>query len=96
MPVYLITPLAANFDKLGKALHDVLPAEDVVALQARAGYLASYPGTSVDLSHKLGITSPESGAKMTIGSAMVTSVGAYYGRGPTPMWEWLKLKFERS
>lgn len=94
MAVYLITPLASNFDQLGKALHDVLPPEDVVALQSRAGYLASFSGTTVDLSNKIGITSPVPGTKSEIGSAMVTSVGAYYGRGPSPMWEWMKLKFE--
>lgn len=96
MAVYLVTPLAANFDQLGTALKAELSAEDVLELQHRAGYLVSFGGTSVDLSNKIGITSAAKDAPApTIGSALVTSVTAYYGRGSTSMWEWLRLRFEK-
>lgn len=95
MPVFLVTPLGHNADQIGQAVRGVVPAEDVLELQGRSGFLVSFPGTSVDLSHKIGITSPDREQPTTLGSAMVTTVGAYYGRGPTTMWEWLKLKFER-
>jgi hypothetical protein len=96
VPIYLITPLAGNFDRLGEAIKRHIPEErDRYALQNKAGWLVSYAGTSVELSHLLEITSanrdePPGG----LGSAMVTSIGSYFGRGSTPMWEWLKTRFE--
>lgn len=53
-----------------------------------------HPGTSVEVSNALGLTSADPDFKPTIGSAMVTLVGSYYGRGATTMWEWLKTRFE--
>lgn len=90
MATYLVTPLAHNFDQLGGALRKVDGAE-VFELQSRAGYLVEFAGTSVDLTERMGLLGSES---KDIGSALVTSVGSYYGRGPTTMWEWLKTKFE--
>lgn len=96
MAIYLVTPLSSNHDQLGQALHRVAPVPgDVLELQHRAGYLVSYAGTSVELSHQLGITSPEKGAPPSdIGPALVTAVSSYYGLGSTAMWEWLKVKIE--
>lgn len=95
MPVYLITPLANNFDKVSKAVGDTISEEDYLVLQNRSGILVSFKGTSVELSHHVGITSKDRSVPNTTGSAMVTAVGAYFGRGPTSMWEWLKIRFER-
>ena len=94
MAIYLVTPLSSNFDQLGQALREVVPANDSHELQHRAGYLVSFQGTSVELSNKLGITSEDPAAAPPMGSTIVTSVGSYYGRGSTAMWEWLKVKIE--
>lgn len=95
MPIYLVTPLGQNFDKLAAAMES-LPNDSVLPLQAKAGFLVSFEGTTVELSHHLGITAPERPKSSEVGPAMVTAVTSYYGRGPTTMWEWLKNRIERN
>lgn len=92
MAIYLITPLARNSDAVRTALNACFQPADWLELQGRAGWFVSYPGTSVELSAELGITPADNTPKL--GSVLITSVGSYYGRGPTPMWEWLKTRFE--
>lgn len=96
MPVYLITPLANNAKRIGEALATHIDADDTHELQSSAGWLVSFKGTSIELSNLLGITSPSGKPTSGIGSAMVTSIGSYYGLGSTSMWEWLKTRFEMS
>lgn len=95
MPVYLVTPLADNFDALGEAALEKLPQSDVYEVQGNAGWLVSFRGTSVELSHLIGITSADKNAPASkLGPAMVTGIGSYYGRASTGMWEWLRTRFE--
>jgi hypothetical protein len=94
MPVFLITPLSHNADQVGEAVKRAIPADHHHELQGRAGWLVTHPGTSVEVSQLLGISSQDPEAKLTVGSALVTLVGSYYGRGATTMWEWLKTRFE--
>jgi hypothetical protein len=94
MPVFQITPLTSNRDELEARIRGMFPQKDWFELQHRAGFLISYKGTTVDLSHELGITSPEGSPKGPTGPAMVTSIGSYYGVANTSMWEWLKIQFE--
>ena len=94
MAIYLVTPLAHNGDQISSALKAKVAEDDRHELQNRAGWLVSFKGTSVELSHLIGITSKEPTETLELGSAMVTSVGSYYGRGSAAMWEWLKTRFE--
>ena len=94
MAIYLVTPLAHNADKVKQAVTSNLEAADYLELQARAGWLVKYAGTSVELSRVLGVTPKVISGPTEIGSVLITSVGSYYGRGPTPMWEWLKTRIE--
>lgn len=96
MAIYLVTPLADNADQVGATVRSTLPATDWHELQGQAGWLVDYAGTSVELCNELGITSGHKSLPSKIGSAMVSSVGTYYGRGPATMWEWLKTRFERA
>ena len=93
MAIYLVTPLAHNADKVRDAITKNIQSENWIELQARAGWFVSYPGTSVELSTEIGVTHKDEAS--ILGSVLITSVGSYYGRGPTPMWEWLKTRFER-
>lgn len=95
MPIYLVTPLADNCDAVSAAVKEAIEQIDAYKLQNEAGWLVSFPGTSVELSNTLKITGQEPGTPSPVGSAMVTSIGSYYGRGSTEMWEWLKTRFER-
>lgn len=94
MPVFLVTPLGHNADQVGGAVRGKMAPEDFYELQGRSGWLVLFPGTSIELSNHLGVTSSEPQAKPGLGSVMITSVGSYYGRGSTAMWEWLKTRFE--
>ena len=94
MPVFLVTPLAHNATQLGEAVRAKMQPEQRFELQGRGGWLVTFKGTSVELSGLLCITSTDPDVKPTIGSAMVTTVGSYYGLASTTMWEWLKTRFE--
>lgn len=94
MPIFLVTPLARNFSAVKEAISKAGDAADWMELQNQAGFLVSFKGTSIELSNLIGITSADRGQPSTLGSAMVTTVASYYGRGPTDMWEWLKTRFE--
>ena len=94
MAIFLVTPLSNNAAQVAAAIAKALPAEDVYEVQNRAGWLVSHSGTTVELSNLIGITSADKEVKPTLGSAMVTSVGSYFGMGSTAMWEWLKSRIE--
>ncbi len=96
MPIFLVTPLSSNADQVGQSVRENLPEDDRFELPQRSGWLVVHRGTTVELSNAIGITAP--GGKPTdgLGSALVTSIGSYYGLGGTQMWEWLKTRFERQ
>lgn len=94
VPIFLVTPLSSNAAQIRAAVQRVFKPEDQHELQSQAGWFVVHPGTSVEVSQAIGITSPDPDFKPTLGSAVVTLVGAYYGRGPTVMWEWLKTRVE--
>jgi hypothetical protein len=82
------------------ALFALMTSEDTPALEAKIkelfpnAYLQVEPrqwfligsGTAKDVSERLGITSGVSG------SGIVISVGGYYGRAGTNVWEWIASK----
>lgn len=97
MPVYQVTPLSQNHAQIGVAVKTKIGPDDYYELQSQAGWLVVFGGTSIDLSHALGITNPAGGKpEPGIGSAMVVNIGSYFGLGSTAMWEWLKTRFERQ
>ena len=54
-------------------------------------WLVSAKGiTAQQVSEKLGITSGVSGGAIVFGMA------GYFGRGPTPTWDWIKAKAEAT
>lgn len=96
MGIFLITPLGHNADRIGEAVRARIPEVDRYELQSRAGWFVKFSGTTVELSNAIGISGQEKGVTSTLGSALVTSLLSYYGRGPTDMWEWLKTRFEAA
>lgn len=94
MPIFQITPLLGNSDAVSKAVQAHIAEEDRYALPGAAGWLVRHKGTSIEVSHVLEITGQPQGEKSPVGSAMVTLIAAYYGRGPSDLWEWLKTRFE--
>jgi|KBSMisStaDraftv2_1062788.scaffolds.fasta_scaffold04396_6 hypothetical protein len=57
-------------------------------------FLVSSSGTAMQVSAKIGIADPNDRQKPPIGTAVVFATTAYYGRAPTPVWDWVKAKLE--
>ena len=95
MHIYIAVALQPTQAKLEEAVLAHVPASDRHKLQADRGWLIKYEGTTIELCNALGITGQPKGEPSPIGSTLVAPIGAYYGRGPTDMWEWLKTRFEQ-
>jgi len=94
MPIFQLTPLQDNHAALEAAVVHAFDAVDRHSLQNGMGWLVRHNGTTIETSHKVGITGQAPGEKSPIGAVLVTLVGSYYGRGSSDMWEWLKTRFE--
>jgi hypothetical protein len=57
-------------------------------------WLVSASGTTQDITKRLGIFDPENPNATPTGSAIVFATSGYFGRAPTNIWEWLKVKLE--
>ena len=77
--------LAANIKQIFPKDH--LPLNDTQ-------WLISTTGTAVELVAKLGIYDATQPQKPPTGIALVFSISAYYGRGPTSVWDWINAKLE--
>lgn len=94
MPVYIAIPLKTDTQPLRSAVENSISHESRYELQADSGWLIHFNGTTIELTNHLGITGQETGEASHVGSAIVIPITNYYGRGPTDMWEWLKLRME--
>lgn len=57
-------------------------------------WLVSGGGTVIEVTAKIGVYDPKQPDNPVSGSAIVISMSAYYGRAPTPVWDWIKAKLE--
>jgi hypothetical protein len=95
MAIYIAVPLTATSTALNAAVEHHIAAVDRYPLQNERGWLIKFDGTSIELSNLIGITGQEQGVPSPIGSAIIVPISTYYGRGPSDMWEWLKIRFEQ-
>lgn len=96
MPIYIAVPLTLSSSALDDAVEQrITSVTDRYKLQADRGWLIKFEGTTVELSDHIGLTGQEKGNPSPIGSAIIVPVSGYYGRGPTDMWEWLKVRLEQ-
>jgi hypothetical protein len=58
-------------------------------------FLVSSVGTAIEVSAKIGVADPTDPQKPRIGTAVIFATTSYYGRAPTPVWDWIKAKLER-
>jgi hypothetical protein len=56
-------------------------------------FLISTTGTVQSLTTKLGMGEREAGQPIT-GTAVIFATSSYWGRAPTPVWDWMKAKLE--
>jgi hypothetical protein len=85
MIVYAVVGVAAQ-PALGAAIKDKFPTDHLEVTPSF--WLVAGTGTAQEISDKVGL----SAGKM--GSAVVFSTAGYYGRAPTNVWEWIKVKLE--
>ena len=96
MPIYIVVPLTPISTILDSAIEQAINSEtDRYKLQAGRGWLINFDGTTIELSNHIGLSGKEKGTRSFIGSAIIVPVTGYYGRGPTDMWEWLKVRMEQ-
>lgn len=96
MSVFLAIPMQSDKQSLDKAVENkIADQHNRYKLQADSGWLIKYDGTTVELCDFLEITGQEPGKSSPIGSTMVVPITTYYGRGPSDMWEWLKVRLEQ-
>ncbi len=88
MAIFLVVPTGEQ-GGIKKALlsHKESGHLDFIDLPA-TGFFVSFHGTSQELSGLIGISDGSSG------NAVVASVGSYYGRAPTNIWDWVKSRME--
>lgn len=94
MALFLAIPLIDDAERLDGAVAAAIPEQSRFKLQAEAGWLIDFDGTSEGLSDALGITGQPAGQSSQVGSVLISTLGSYYGRGPTTMWEWIKVRLE--
>lgn len=95
MAIYIAVPLTVTSNALNAAVAHHIEPSDRYPLQNDRGWLIKFDGTSIELSNHIGITGQEPGVSSPIGSAIIVPISTYYGRGPSDMWEWLKIRFEQ-
>jgi hypothetical protein len=79
---------STNQDELKAAVESAF--RDASLLIAPGYWLVSGNGTSSDISKQLGV-----GTK-GLDAALVVMFAGYNGRQPTPVWEWIKTKWESA
>lgn len=95
MAIYIAIPLTQDSKALDEAVAHTIEPLNQYKLQSDRGWLIKFDGTSVELSNHIGLTGQPQGETSPLGSAIIVPVSAYYGRGPTDMWEWLKTRLEQ-
>lgn len=78
--------------KIAETIKSTFP-QDHLALNDTQ-WLVSTTGTVVELTAKLGIYDATQPQKASTGNAVIVAVSAYFGRGPTSVWDWIKAKLE--
>jgi hypothetical protein len=89
MAIFLVVPTLPEFAALKASIQSQQDAGLVKSFELPRGeFFVSFKGTSQELSDVLKITDG------TSGSAIVSSVGSYYGRAGTNIWEWVQAHWE--
>lgn len=92
MAIFFVTPIS-DAAALKRAIKEKI-GDEVYFLPGHSGAaFVAFNGTTKDLSDALGITSND---EVRVSTGVVLPVSNYYGRGPTDMWEWLKVRMERA
>jgi hypothetical protein len=84
--------LPAPQPKLAEAIKEAYPTEHFSINDTQ--WLISANGTAVDVTAKIGIYDAKQPERPPTGGGIVFAITSYYGRAPTPVWDWIKAKLE--
>lgn len=84
----VIAQPGTNAERLPSAIQSEFPNDSLSISQDV--WMIAWRGTPQELSEKLGVTDGSNG------SAIVVSIGTYYGRAVPSIWEWIKTKWEAT
>lgn len=79
---------------LADTIRSKYPADHLMVTDTQ--WLISAHGTAGDISTTIGIYDPKSPNAKPTGSAIIFATSSYFGRAPTPVWDWIKTKLEAS
>lgn len=94
MPIFIVVPETPSPELLNTAVETKVSAQDKFSLPGGHGWLVKFDGTSTELSHKLGISTPDNKGGPA-GPALVALMSSYYGRGPVTTWEWIASRWDQ-
>ena len=57
-------------------------------------FLVSASATAIEVSAKIEVADPNAPQKPPVGAAVIFATTSYYGRAPTHVWDWVKVKLE--
>lgn len=77
---------------LAAAIKRAYPLDHLMITETQ--WLISSTGTVIEVTAKLGIYDKERSNNPPTGSAIVFAISSYFGRAPTPVWDWIRSKLE--
>jgi hypothetical protein len=95
MTIFTILLPASN-PVIADAIKAAYPDDWLAINQNGTQFLVSAAGTAMQVSAKIGVADPNDRQKPAIGSAIIFATTSYYGRAPTPVWDWIKAKLETA
>ncbi len=93
MSVFVVISPEPSNQRLQKQIKALYP-NDHYELYSNQWLLNSENETSREISEKLGINSDN--ANENTGPAIVFAVSGYWGRTDPTIWEWIKIKWQKS
>ena|ERR1039457_4790413 len=90
MALFLVVAIGSSAPDIDAAMREVYPTESY-QIEDGKWVVNADSVTSKQVSDKLGITDKPVSPEATV-RAIVVSVGGYYGRAQTDLWEWIAAK----
>jgi hypothetical protein len=92
MAIFVVLPKTPEArSAIAPAIESLFPNDNL--LMESGAWLLSAPGTTEDISNRMGITGTSSNGSLSV---IVFAIAGYHGRAPNTVWEWLKEKMERG
>lgn len=88
MPIYFVSALSGADVVAGNVKAAAAEEHDVYTVSSNQ-WLINFPGTSKELSERVGWNG---GDTVGNGTGIVIPLSFYYGLAPKDMWEWIEIK----